>query len=538
MEPVVYDFAINDRGSCAQLLTGGAGLMPPGYYSQTIPGLLRIEPRLMPAWRRAELDRFGAACRTMPELAGMVQNLFDHLLPQSDGEQSGKAQTVDALLDRYGFDRLQHELIRADLRMGRIGLAQNRLAPNSKIEDVRPEDVFDATEGLDERYARTGLEALRGGSVAVVSLAGGAGSRWTRGAGVVKALNPFCKLGGKHRNFIEVHLAKSRQTSRLCGTAAPHVITTSYLTHTAIEELLETVGNYGYDGPLALSPAMSIGLRLVPMARDLRFVWEETPQQTLDEQKQKVRDSLHAALIVWAQQAGEGSDYTDNLAGQCLHPTGHWYEIPNMLRNGVLKTLLRQRPQLRHLMVHNIDTLGANLDPAVFGVHIEQGAAISMEVIARHIDDRGGGLARIDGRVRLVEGLALPSEEIESSLSYYNTSTTWIDIDQLLAVFALVRSDLEDAEKVSKAVRNLAARMPTYITIKDVKKRWGKGQEDIFPVAQFEKLWGDMTGLADLNCNFVTVTRGRGQQLKEPGQLDGWLRDGSAAHVESLCDWD
>ena len=35
--------------------------------------------------------------------------------------------------------------------------------------------------------------------------------------------------------------------------------------------------------------------------------------------------------------------------------------------------------------------------------------------------------------------------------------------------------------------------MPTYIRLKDVKKRWGKGQEDIFPVAQFEKLWGDMT---------------------------------------------
>jgi hypothetical protein len=32
--------------------------------------------------------------------------------------------------------------------------------------------------------------------------------------------------------------------------------------------------------------------------------------------------------------------------------------------------------------------------------------------------------------------------------------------------------------------------MPTYITIKDVKKRWGHGQEDVFPVSQFEKLWG------------------------------------------------
>ena len=37
--------------------------------------------------------------------------------------------------------------------------------------------------------------------------------------------------------------------------------------------------------------------------------------------------------------------------------------------------------------------------------------------------------------------------------------------------------------------------MPTYVTLKDVKKRWGHGQEDVFPVCQFEKLWGDMTAL-------------------------------------------
>jgi hypothetical protein len=80
-------------------------------------------------------------------------------------------------------------------------------------------------------------------------------------------------------------------------------------------------------------------------------------------------------------------------------------------------------------------------------------------------------------------------------------------------------------------------RLPTYITLKDVKKRWGHGQEDIFPVAQFEKLWGDMTGLAEIACRFVVVPRMRGQQLKEQAQLDGWLRDGSAAYVDSLCAW-
>jgi hypothetical protein len=34
---------------------------------------------------------------------------------------------------------VQHEQIRADLRSGRIGLAQNRLPVRSKIEDVTPE---------------------------------------------------------------------------------------------------------------------------------------------------------------------------------------------------------------------------------------------------------------------------------------------------------------------------------------------------------------------------------------------------------------
>src|SRR5207253_11065052 len=65
--------------------------------------------------------------------------------------------------------------------------------------------------------------------------------------------------------------------------------------------------------------------------------------------------------------------------------------------------------------------------------------------LPRRIEDRGGGLARVDGRARLVESLALPREEDEFNLSYYNSLTTWIDIDQLLQTFGLVRADLDDA---------------------------------------------------------------------------------------------
>jgi hypothetical protein len=137
----------------------------------------------------------------------------------------------------------------------------------------------------------------------------------------------------------------------------------------------------------------------------------------------------------------------------------------------------------------------------------------------------------------LVEGLALPDEKVEFDLSYYNSSTTWVNIDQLLTAFNLNRNQLEDFELVKTAVRNMAQRMPTYITIKNVKKRWGKGQEDVFPVTQFEKLWGDMTALPELNCKYIAVPRLRGQQLKEVDQLDGWLRDGSADYLDTLCIW-
>ncbi len=544
MEPVVYDFAINERGTLATLLERADALMPPGYYGLILPAMIRTDPRRLAETRRDELDRFGAAARTSPELVELVPSLFDRLLPRVGREQRSREQ-IEALLAEHGFDRVQHEQIRADMRSGRIGLMQNRLPATTDIRDVEPGDVADARGGLPNGLRALGALALADGQVAMVSLAGGAGSRWTQGAGVVKALNPFARLGGAHRSFVEVHLAKSRRAALAAGCQVPHVFTTSYLTNGPMARALASAAArdgrglaFGYNGPLLLSPGRSVGLRFVPMARDLRFAWEEMAQQQLDERAQKVRQSLHTALIGWAQTSGEGGDYTDNTPLQCLHPTGHWYELPNMLRNGALAALLAERPQLRYLLLHNIDTLGADLDPALLGQHIASGAALTFEVIARRIEDRGGGLARVDGQLRLLESLALPREEAEFALSYYNTLTTWVDIDRLLAAFGLMRADLLDAPKVAAAVRAAAARVPTYITLKDVKKRWGLGQEDIFPVAQFEKLWGDMSALPDLRCAFVAVPRARGQQLKDPAQLDGWLRDGSAAYVEALCAWE
>jgi len=535
MEPVVYDFAINETGTSAQLLRGDAALLPSGYYTLVLPRHLQHDRRALSPVLRVELDRFGAACRSRPELGGVVQALFDALLPRSRAE-TGAEPDLGALLEQHGFDRKQHERIRDDLRQGRIGLAQNRLPGTSQLDDVLDADVV-RHESLSG-HAAHGKELLRRGAVAVLTLAAGAGSRWTQGAGVAKALHPFCKFAGRHRTFIELHLAKSRRRGGEAGQPVPHIISTSHLTHEAIADYLQQVSQHRYPGLLRLSPGRSIGLRMIPTVRDLRFQWEETPQQLLDEQQQKMRQSLHAALIEWARASGETADYTDNVPAQCLHPVGHWYEVPNLLRNGVLLELLLERPGLRYLMLHNIDTAGADVAPELLGWFAESRATLAFEVIPRRIEDRGGGLARVNDRVRLVEGLAMPREELEFKLRYYNSMTTWIDIDRLLEVFGLRRSQLGERDRGDAAIRDFAARMPTYVTLKEVKKRWGQGQEDVFPVTQFEKLWGDMTAIPGVDCRFVVVPRRRGQQLKDQAQLDGWLRDGSAAWVDSLCDWD
>jgi hypothetical protein len=244
---------------------------------------------------------------------------------------------------------------------------------------------------------------------------------------------------------------------------------------------------------------------------------------------------VRQTLIGWARAKGEGADYTDNLAGQRFSPLGHWYEVSNLLRNGTLARLLDEHPAVETLMLHNIDTLGADVDPAALDYHLASGNVLTFEVVPRRIDDRGGGLARVNGHVRLLEGLAQPREEDELKLSYYNSMTTWVQIDPLLALFGLTRADLKgDDDRLAEAVRKVAARMPTYVTIKDVKFRWGHGQEDIYPVAQAEKLWSDMSGLQDIQCGYLAVPRLRGQQMKDPAQLDSWVNDGSRDYVAGL----
>jgi len=497
IDPLVYDFEFNHKGIMSNLLTGKNAKMPD------------ISP--------------------LPGNKEKIQDL------------SQEKEQEEEIKEKFGFDSISHEHTKSQLKKGEIGLSKNRLPVKTVPHDVRTDEIlYFEKETADLKFYKPGHEALKRGEVAVVTFAGGMGSRWSRGAAVVKPINPFVKIEGKFRTFMEIHLAKSRKTGKLSGRTIPHVFTTSYLTHDAIVNYLEIFNYFNYEGRIYLSPAKTIGHRVYPMERDLRFLREEQLQQKLDEKNQKVQDDLHDALIKWTKFRGEAEDYSENTHILRFNPPGHWYEIPNLIKNGLLSRMIQENPNLKYLFCHNIDTMGAYIEPALLGMHIANQSCLTFEVTPRRIEDKGGGLAKINGHIQLIEGLALPAEENEYSLSYYNTLTNWISIDSLLEFFKLDKDLIIQAEskptlknKIAEAIYCIEKRMPTYVTIKNVKYLWGSGQEDIYPIAQFEKLWGDMTCLKDLKTSYIAVSRHRGMQLKEPSQLDRWLTDGSFDYIKN-----
>lgn len=537
MDPIIYDFAINRKGTNGKYKTAEDALLPPRYYELLAANLVKKDIRSLSPLRKLEINYYTSLnkdpklnSKLLRTLVGSIFKVEDQGAGKEILEEDKKTRQIK---EENGFDSKQHEHLRESLIRGRIGLSRNRLPDDTLIEDVNASDFYKPSG--NQELIRKGELAIKNQEIAILSLAAGVGSRWTKGAGVIKAINPFVKMAGDHYDFLGVHIKKTSGTIKKYGIKIPNIVATSYLTGEYIQEHLKRNKNYDSDCPVYISHGKSIGQRFIPMVRDLVFLWEELSEEILDEQKQKVREATRYALQEWAKSNGEGNDYVNNIASQRLSPMGHWYEVSNLFRNGKLKELLSDFPSLKTLLLHNIDTLGVNIDPEIYAWHLQSGNTLSFEVIPRLLEDRGGGLAKVNGKARLLEGLAQPREEDEFRLRYYNTMTTWIDIDKLLKLFGLDREKLMGPqEEIDKAVRNVARQMPTYVTIKDVKFRWGHGQEDIYPVAQMEKLWSDMSALNQLKVGYIAVPRLRGQQLKDADQLDNWYHNGSKDYIEKL----
>lgn len=51
--------------------------------------------------------------------------------------------------------------------------------------------------------------------------------------------------------------------------------------------------------------------------------------------------------------------------------------------------MLKERPQLKTLMLHNIDTVGATVDANILGLFLSSESTLAYEVVPRCIEDIG-----------------------------------------------------------------------------------------------------------------------------------------------------
>lgn len=140
-----------------------------------------------------------------------------------------------------------------------------------------------------------------------------------------------------------------------------------------------------------------------------------------------------------------------------------------------------------YIFCSNVDNLGARVDPAILGFHINEESELTSEVARKSPGDVGGAPAVVNGRLRLVEGFCFPEDFDQSGIRVFNCSTYWANAESLKKDFSL----------------------PWYIIKKKVEGR---------TVVQFEHLAGDMTGF--LTATFINVPRNeRFYPIKRPEDL-------------------
>ena len=338
----------------------------------------------------------------------------------------GVDHATAGLLERFGFDELLFEQLRARVASGELSPASNLV--RGDIEAPRPEDLVhlpaEGEEGYDEARA-TGVDALRRAEVAQVVLAGGMATRF---GGVVKAVLPA--LDGL--SFLEAKLSQTDALERALETTVPVALMTSFATD---EVIRSHVAECGLGDPLVFHQFVS--LRLEP----------------------------------------SGELFLDERGAASPYAPGHGDLFRALRRSGTLDEL-RVRG-VRLVTVSNVDNLGARVDPIVVGAHVLAGRQLTCEV-ARKEGDMGGAPVRVDGKLQLVEGPRFPPSFDQELVPVFNTNTAVFDLDALDVDYDLswlyVEKDVDGREAVQleRLYHEVSALVDT--TYLEVPRRGARGR--------------------------------------------------------------
>lgn len=351
-----------------------------------------------------------------------------------------------AEIARFSFDPAQLERFAARVESAQVedNVVRGVLAPTEPEDaSLLPPPGSPRRVALEER----GREAVRAGHVGLVVLAGGMATRF---GGVVKAVVPVAA----GRSFLDLKLADATNVARAEHARVPAYVMTSFATHDRIEQEVAAEGlDRRAEGGTSCF-AQCVSLRLGP----------------------------------------DGTLFREDDGTLSPYATGHGDLTFALRSSGVLAGFRKGGGRL--LAISNVDNLGATLDLAVLGAHLESGRAITAEVVRKEKGDKGGAPARLDGRAQIIEAFRFPKDFDQDSIPLFNTNTFVMDAAAIDADFDL--------------------------TFFRVEKKVGSRT-----AIQFERLVGELTSF--LPTHFLEVARsgpdGRFQPAKDPDELARRLPD-------------
>lgn len=331
-----------------------------------------------------------------------------------------------AILDEFGFDAARFERLRTEVARGTLSAATNVVT--GVVEAPLPDELAHLPEPGSSDYEQArevGLAALRDGKVAQVVLAGGMATRF---GGVVKAVVEV--IDG--RSFLDISLGETARLSAAVGAEIPVALMTSFATNDVVRAHGEELGV-----PMPHVFSQFVSLRLEPTG-DL-----------------------------FADAAGQVS----------LYAPGHGDLFDALRSSGTLTAFTTAG--VEHVAIANVDNLGARLDPVVIGAHLLAGRPFTVEVTAKD-GDTGGAPARVDGRVRLIEGPCFPATFDQESIPVCNTNTALVSLDAILEpvelswLYVEKLADGRPAVQLERLYHELSAFVPT--TYLEVPRRGPRGR--------------------------------------------------------------
>ncbi len=253
--------------------------------------------------------------------------------------------------------------------------AERAEAPTSVIRQPRSE----ADRAVWQQAARVGEQLLAAGKVAVITVAGGQGSRL--GFDHPKGMFPVGPISDRtlFRIFAEqIHARRNRH-----GGSILWLIMTSEATHAETVEYFEQQSYFGLDP-------------------DTVSFFQQGSMPAVD--------------------AATGKVLLQTKSSLALSPDGHGGLVAALKKAGLLDRLALER--VDHVFYHQVDNPTVIMcDPALIGLHHQHGSQLTTNVVRKSAPtERMGVLVDLDGRTEIIEY----SELTEEQAARQDASGQWI----------------------------------------------------------------------------------------------------------------